>query len=169
MQNKLITTNYRHGVKPRANYRIPKMKCAVLIRPRRPVIVGRRREAPPLQDIYLKNLHTIPAKYLRSKVRVGHRWRRQYTILRQEAYCSLADIRAHYERLHPCCTRAELEAAYSKASLGIDGVQESKHGKRTLIFITVQINGEIFLWKVLNPLKKVAGAKPDAEEMLRYN
>ncbi len=156
LESKMITTNYRHGIKPRSQIVIPKLTCALKVRQR-----------GGANDFYVHGLSVIPARFLRCRVRVGTRWRRFYTVLRQECHTSLPEIRAHYERLHPRLSRSQLDAIYKSAAFGIDGVCETNKGKRTLIFVTLKLKDDIFLWRCLNPLKGVKGAKPSPEELLR--
>lgn len=156
LESKMITTNYRHGIKPRSQIVIPKLTCALKVRQR-----------GAANDFYVHGLSVIPARFLRCRVRVGTRWRRFYTVLRQECHTSLPQIRAHYERLHPRLSRSQLDTIYKSAAFGIDGVSETNKGKRTLILVTLKLKDDIFLWRCINPLKGVKGAKPSPEELLR--
>ena len=79
----------------------------------------------------------------------------------------MEEIKKHYRRNHPWQTRSEQDEVFKDAAFSIDGVQETKHGSRTLILVTVQFGKCVFLWKALNPLKKTDGARPTAEELLR--
>ncbi len=149
---KEITDNYRHGVKKKAKYDIPAMRCAVKVR--KP---GETAD----EAVYITNLTVIPKKYTEQKVTD------RYVLLRQEAYTTLSEIKKHYTRCHPGLTPEERTRNMSEATLSIDGVRESKHGSRTLIIISLMFGGDIMLWKVLNPLKKTKGGKPTVEELLR--
>ena len=54
-----------------------------------------------------------------------------------------------------------------KLDLSVDGVQETKHGKRKFTFVTVRFGGRaIYIVKVFNPLLKLTHAKPSVETML---
>ncbi len=152
-----ITTNFRHGIKPKASYIVPKILCAVKVR---------RADEDAEDAQYHKDMEVIPSMYLRA-TRSERKRRRHYILLRQEAYTSLAEIKMHYYRTHQHLTSLEQRRNLRNAAFSIDGVQETKHGSRTLILVTVQFGKCIFLWHVLNPLKKKTGAKPSAEELLR--
>ena len=53
--------------------------------------------------------------------------------------------------------------------LSVDGVQETKHGKRKFTFVTVRFGGRaIYILKVLNPLLKTPSAKPSNETLIGY-
>ncbi len=152
-----ITTNFRHGIKPKASYVVPHILCAVKVK---------RADEDADDAQYHRELEVIPSMYLQS-TRTERKRRRHFILLRQEAYTSLHEIKQHYYRTHSHLTRLEQEKNLKNAAFSIDGVLETKHGSRTLVFVTVQFGKCIFLWKVLNPLKKKRGAKPTAEELLR--
>ncbi len=147
-----VTDSYRHTIKHRLNIWQPRVKCAIKF------VNGTEDDEEPQQ---LRDLDAIPAKYLQPTL--GH----HYIVLRSEAYTSLSDMKKHYEETHPHVRGEELRNAYRSTSLGIDGVREANSGSRTLIVVSLMFNGCVFIWKIFNPYKGDARAKPTLEELLR--
>ena len=53
--------------------------------------------------------------------------------------------------------------------LSVDGVQETKHGKRKFVFVTVRFGGRaIYILKVLNPLLKLNQAKASPDTLIGF-
>ncbi len=146
-----ITKNYRHGIKPKCQYYLPKIRCSAK------VMDSQNGE----ETIFFEEeLLTIPRKYTDPRCA-------RYTLLWQECHTTLDEIKQHYRRIHPTLSEDDYGRIFRDLSVGMDGVRETEHGSRTLIMITVIVDECIHLWKVYNPLMSVKDAKPTLEEILR--
>ncbi len=112
-----ITKSYRHGIKPKAQFNLPKIWCSAK------VLKHNRDEDDEV--LHLVDLSVIPQKYV--DPRCG-----TYTLLWQEAHTTLAEIKAHFINIHPSLTPEECTRIFQDASLGLDGVRETEPGTRTL-------------------------------------
>ncbi len=148
-----ITASYRHQIKKRLNIWQPSFKCAVKFYD---------MDDPGEATTEVRDLTVIPRKYLHPTLAT------HYVPVRTEAYTTLKDIKRHHEETHPFISKEDLENDYRNTAVGIDGVLEANHGSRTLIVVSVMFGGCIYLWKIYNPYKNCAGAKPTAYELLRY-
>ena len=63
----------------------------------------------------------------------------------------------------------EFLADCKQLDLSVDGVQETKHGKRKFVFVTVRFGGRaVYILKVLNPLLKVTPAKASPDTLIGF-
>jgi hypothetical protein len=157
-----ITNSYLNSVKPAGLRGLPKIKCAVKVR-EQDVLPDNHRGLPEnsLNDRIFeeRDLNAIPMKYIHPAADTN------YTILVQEAYLSLRDIKTHFEKSHPRITGDSLKNVYQTANLGIDGIRESQKSTKKLIMISLGLDGCLYPWKVLNP-QMGEGLLKTAEEQL---
>ena len=84
---------------------------------------------------------------------------------------TIGEVKEFHKRV--CMSQGLSEEAFlaqcQDLDLSVDGVQETKHGKRKFTFVTVRFGGRaIYILKVLNPLLKTPSAKPSVETLLGY-
>ncbi len=116
---------------------------------------------------YVTGRSVFPYRLRRGRARFGTRWRRFYTVLRQECHTSLPQIRAHYDRLHPRLSRSQLDTIYKSAAFGIDGVSETNKGHWPLILVTLNCKDDIFFFPCINPHNGCKWAKTGPEALAR--
>ncbi len=86
-----------------------------------------------------------------------------------EGYVHLADVVDLHLSLHQDkATEESLMNQLKNSSLSIDGVAESKKGKRRFIITTIRFGRCIYLLRILNPLVGDDDAKQTAHDLLRY-
>ena len=150
-----ITKSYRRSIRPADDSVGPTIRCNVTTKE----TVDGASEV----KVYEK-LKTIPNRLLRPRGDSG------VTIVTSEAYTTLEDIVAHYVRTHPHLKETEeLQTRLHNCQLSIDGVRESQKSSRHLYVVTIMVASDVYIWKILNPLKKDPLAVPSAESMLRYD
>ena len=80
----------------------------------------------------------------------------------------LGEIRAFHLKIHreQGIPEETLTDHFDQAALSIDGVEESRYGKRRFFVFTLRFGTCLYLWKIMNPLMGEKG-RMTLEEFLR--
>ena len=91
------------------------------------------------------------------------------TLLRTEAAVLLSDIKKYHIWVHRKLGFSDEAIAQQlhECDVSIDGVMDTKKGKRTFIAVSVRISHCLYLWRVYHPLKGVPRSKPNLHQLLR--
>ncbi len=154
VRTRKIRPSYTNCLRPMAIRHIPRVYSAVVIEETDGEVKLKKRVA---------NLDRIPKRVLNLPNDGDIR------VLREESYVTLRGIKDHHEKIHvsqgiPLETVRE---EYKSCVLSIDGVQETRKGKKTFHVVSLQIGGCIYIYRVLNPLVKDKAAKLTVEDVLR--
>jgi len=151
----LLKMSWRHDIKKIAMKGIPNFTFAVKVED--------FSKDPPTITI-TENLDTIPDEMLRWGPLDGKQ------LLCQEGRVALAEIKK-FHLLVLKSQGASMETFREHCRdifVSIDGVEESRWGKRTFHVTSVRFGPRaIYVWRIYNPLKSVANAKPDVNELVR--
>ncbi len=149
-----LPKTYRKGIRAMAMKGLPRARCTAVVEDkvengtvRKKFRFGRELPAALLQ---------LPAD--------GPR-----TLLRTEAAVLLSDIKKYHTWVHRKLGISEEAIAQQlhECDVSIDGVMDTKKGKRTFIAVSVRISHCLYLWRVYHPLKGVPRSKPNLHQLLR--
>ena len=149
----MLTNSYRRSIKTVHDSSLPKVTCKV---------VAEETTNGHKEIKTLDNLRAIPKKFLRPKKGTKVR------MLTSEATTTLAEIKRHYIWAHPHLDfrQESVRRRFKECKLSLDGVREAKSSPKHLHIVTIMIGDDIYIWKVMNPLKGDANAKPSVGTML---
>ncbi len=149
-----LPKTYRKGIRVMAMKGLPRARCTAVVEDkvengtvRKKFRFGRELPAALLQ---------LPAD--------GPR-----TLLRTEAAVLLSDIKKYHTWVHKKLgfTDEAIQQQLHECDVSIDGVMDTKKGKRTFIAVSVRISHCLYLWRVYHPLKGVPRSKPNLHQILR--
>ena len=81
----------------------------------------------------------------------------------------MLELKSFHERI--CMAQGRSQEYFQNQcraiDLSVDGVRETKHGKRNFVFVSIRFGGRaIYTIKVFNPLLGVPEAKPSVDCMI---
>ncbi len=149
-----ISRSYKHSIKPTCLKGIPPVfQCVSLHKV--------DEETGETVTFVRRGLTKICNQYLYAKPPFTK-------LICMESYVNLADVVDLHLSLHENKTTEEsLLNQLKNSSLSIDGVAESKKGKRRFIITTIRFGMCIYLLRILNPLVGDDDAKQTAHDLLR--
>lgn len=152
-EHEAISGNYRHSLKDIAMEDIPDIWNCVEVE---------TVEEGEVQFERHDKLKKVPEKYWNLGENTNQK------VLRVHAYIKLRDVKAHHLKKHrgrEGFTEESLKRDLAQATLSLDGVKESNHGKRTFIIVTIRFGSCIYLWRVFNPLLGDKSAAMNPEDL----
>ncbi len=154
VRTRKIRPSYTNCLRPMAIRHIPRVYSAVVLEETDGEVKLKKRIA---------DLDKIPKRVLNLPNDGNLR------VLREESYVTLRSIKEHHEKIHVSQGMAleTVREQYKSCVLSIDGVEETRKGKKTFHVISLQIGGCIYIYRVLNPLVKDKAAKLNLEDVLR--
>lgn len=150
----LLGCSYRRSVKPVAIAGTPTFRYSVYLED--------ERTDPPSYHL-IDNLTKIPQEY----INLGPNDKR--TVLCQTGYTSLAEIKRFHRKV--LASRGVPHEKFlwdcQHLDLSVDGVRETNTGRRTFHIMSVRLGGNIYMYRIFNPLIGNPLAKPDLEAVYR--
>lgn len=149
-----ISKSYRHSVKPKEGSIGPKIVSRAVTEE---TIDGSK------QTKTYDNLQRLPNKLIRPRLH------NPVKLLRIESKTTLAEIKKHFLAKHPrlAADTDSTATALQNCILSIDGVRVAQHSSRTMYVFTLKIKQDLYIWKVICPLKNDTMAKPSVRDLLQ--